>query len=471
MEVRKINEKKTKNYLPQILAAVAVTLSSASDGIHYGWTSPVLPKLKAADSAISISETDGEWLELLYMIGGLAGLPVIVSIVDKIGRKKTILFANSCSFLSWVLIATATRVELLFAARFVAGMAADVAFVAVPMYIGELVEKQIRGMLTSFINIMVLIGVVICYSVAPFVSVTHSAMVGASFVLAQLLILPFMPETPYFHLLKDRKDKAEKSLQWTRKRDDVQKELEDIQAAVKRQSAERGKFKDLFIVKSNRKALIIMTVLNAVQHFSSISVIMMNIHTILNDADGIIETNTACIIFASIMLISGLCGATVIDKFGRKALLISSSLAAAIALGSLSVYLTFKHHSYDVLPYNWVPIVAVFLYAAAFRLGLGLVPIVVTAEIFPTSVKAMGMTISDGMFVGFASITIYLYQILEHYVGMHVPFYIFTVSCILNIFFVVFVLPETKGKTLEQIQMMLKGEQIVQEKEKRSGVI
>ncbi|XP_017779256.1 PREDICTED: facilitated trehalose transporter Tret1-like [Nicrophorus vespilloides] len=442
----------------QIIAAFAATINSVSDGIHYGWASPVIPILTSGDSPISITETDVQWLELLYMIGGIAGLPLTMFAVDKFGRKKSILLASANNLLSWILIAVANNVTTLHVARFLSGLGADVAFVAIPMYIAEIADQKIRGLLVAFIYIMLLIGIVICYSVAPFVSILASSSVGAAFVIAQLITLPFMPETPYYNLLKGKEEAAEKSLKWLRRRSDVKEELEEIKAAVARQSSERGKFKDIFIVPSNRKALIIMTVLNASQHLSSISVMLMNLHTILEDAEGIIEKNTSAIIFAVIMLIATVCAAGIVDKCGRKLLLVSSSLISSVALGSLAVYLTYKHFGYDVLPYNWVPIAAVFIYAASFRMGLGSVPIVLTGELFPTSVKAKGMTLSDFTYVFFGTITIYLFQILEKSIGIYVAFYIFSISCILAALFTVFFVPETKGKTLEQIQLILKGQ-------------
>ncbi|XP_017771074.1 PREDICTED: facilitated trehalose transporter Tret1-like [Nicrophorus vespilloides] len=452
--------KSASNYAwsTQVIAAMAATINSISDGIHFSWASPVIPILSSSDSPIPITETDEQWLELLYMIGGIAGLPLTMFAVDRFGRKRSILLASINNLLSWIMIAFATNVTTLHVARFLAGLGADVAFVASPMYIAEIADQKIRGFLVASINVMLLIGIVICYSVAPFVSIQVSSMVGAAFIVAQLITLPFMPETPYYNLLKGREDEADDSLRWLRRSVDVKEEMEQIKAAVARQSAERGKFKDIFIVPSNRKALIILTVLNVAQHLSSISVLLMNLHTIFEDAEGIIDKNSSAIIFAIIMLLSMVISACVMDKCGRKLLLITSSLTSSVALGSLAVYLTYKHLGYDVLPYNWVPVAAVFTYAAAFRMGLGSVPIVLTGELFPTSVKGKGMTLSDFTYVFFGAITIYLFQVMEKGVGMHVAFYIFSISCSLTALFTALFIPETKGKTLEQIQLILKGE-------------
>jgi len=155
-------------------------------------------------------------------------------------------------------------------------------------------------------------------------------------------------------------------------------------------------------------------------------------------------------------LVAASIAACLVDKFGRKILLVSSSLLSGTSLMVLASYFAVKESGTDITPYNWIPVASVMVYAAAFKYGLGMVPIVMTAELFPTSVKAMGMTISDAMYVIFAIISVYLYQYLSVY-GMHIPFFIFAGSCLFTTLFTIFFIPETKGKTLEEIQQILKG--------------
>ncbi|XP_017779259.1 PREDICTED: facilitated trehalose transporter Tret1-like isoform X2 [Nicrophorus vespilloides] len=447
-----------KGKVPQLLAVFAATVSAISDGMSYGWASPVIPILQQEDSPVKIQESDIVWLESIYMIAGIIGLPITIYTVDKFGRKKSIILAAITNLAHWVLLSVSTNIAMVYVARALTGIAGDVAFVSAPMFIAEIADQKIRGFLASIIYIMMLVGIMVVYSVAPFVSLPVSSAVGALFLLLQLATFPFIPESPYFLLLKGKEEKAKKSLQFFRATDDVEKELQEIKSAVARQDLEKGRPQDLIMVKSNRKALIIMTVLNAAQHFSSISVILMNLHTILEDAAGILDAKVAAIIFSVVMIIAAMVACGFLDKAGRKVLLTGSSLFTGLSLAALATYFAVKNSGVDVTAYNWVPIAAVMLYAVSFKFGLGLVPIVLTAELFPTSVKAMGMTASDAMYVIFSCISIYLYQYLSDAYGMHVPFYIFSASCILTAAFAMFYIPETKGKTLEEIQFILKGQ-------------
>lgn len=105
-----------------------------------------------------------------------------------------------------------------------------------------------------------------------------------------------------------------------------------------------------------------------------------------------------------------------------------------------------------------IPLIAVLGYAFAYRMGLGLVPIVVTGEIFPTSVKAFGMTLADLIYNVQAIISIRIYYWTSNSFGMHVPFLLFAFCGIFTAICTCMCIPETKGKTLEQIQMKLKRE-------------
>lgn len=426
--------------------------------MQYGWTAPVIPILQSDDTPVVITHNDEVWLETIYMLGGFAGLPITIYLVDKIGRKRSILLSSACSLVAWILIAVANRVEYLYIARFLTGVAGDVAFVSSPMYIAEIAEQKIRGFLAGLIYIMMLVGTLIVYAVAPFVQIYVSSIVGASFLAFQLCTFTFMPESPYYLLVNNRKAAAAESLRRLRGNVNVENELREISAAVERQNHEKGRPQDLVLIPSNRKALIIMVVLNIAQHFSSISVILMNLHSILEAAGSIyIETKYAAIIFAVVMLVAAVSAVIVVDKLGRKILLTSSSLLTGTSLAVLAIYFAMKHVGYDTSSYSWIPIASVMVYAAVFKYGLGVVPIILLGELFPTSVKAMGMTIADCSYVVFAALSLYIYPLLATNYGIHVPFFIFAASCIFTAIFCALFIPETKGKTLDEIQFILKG--------------
>lgn len=305
---------------------------------------------------------------------------------------------------------------------------------------------------------MMLVGILVIYAVTPYVPFYVPSIIGSVLVAIQLITFPFMPDSPYFLISKGKEEKAKRHLKRLRVGESVEEEFAEIKSAVQRQKSEKGRPQDLILVKSNRKAVLILFVLNGAQHFSSISVMLMNLHNILTAADSIyLSSNISGILFSALMLLAATIADVIVDKFGRKALLIISSSLSGVCLLVLAIYFTLQKNNIDIKPFSWIPVAAVMIYAFVFKFGLGIIPIVMTAELFPAKVKAMGMTVADFFYVFFAWMSIEVYQRLIIYAGYDYPFYIFSICCLLTSIFAQIYIPETKGKTLDEIQFMLKG--------------
>lgn len=356
------------------------------------------------------------------------------------------------------MLALARSVEVICSARLLSGIIGNVAFVSTPMYIAEVSEESVRGFLSGMTYLGMLLGLVIAYLTVPFMEVWQSSMVGVAILVTQFCTFTLMPESPYFFLMKHKRDKALKSLRWFRNCDDVEDELDEIAAAVERQQSEKGRPQDLLLVPSNRKGMIIMSVLNGAQHFTGISVILMNLHSIFLAANfDFLDERLAAIIFSFLMFFAAMTAVSFVDRSGRKILLIISSCLTGFCLLTIAIYFTMKNSGHDTKSYSWIPVLATMAYAVVFKSGLGIVPIILTGELFPTSVKAMGMTFADAMYVIFSILSVYMYQALSNVYGLQAPFYVFATVTLLTAAFSYYYVPETKGKTLEEIQLMLKG--------------
>lgn len=146
--------------------------------MQYAWSAPIIPKLTSKDSPLKVSLDQAEWLETVLMIGGCCGIPVNLFLVDRIGRKGSLICSSITTLLSWIAMAVAPRVEYLYVARFFAGIAGDTGFVAAPMYIAEIADHKIRGFLSSIIYLMMLTGILLVYCVAPFVPIWVPCVIG-----------------------------------------------------------------------------------------------------------------------------------------------------------------------------------------------------------------------------------------------------------------------------------------------------
>ncbi|XP_044757256.1 sugar transporter ERD6-like [Coccinella septempunctata] len=449
---------KHKAFLSQFSTVIIATLNAVSDGMNYGWSSPMLPRLEKDDSPVKVTETDEPWLESILLFAGLVGLPITTYLVDKIGRKQSTLAAACTCVVGWTLIAIADNIFYLYIARFMMGIAADMAFISSPMYIAEISHKSIRGYLSAIIYVMSYIGTVLIYTIGPYVDFTVPSVVAIVFLVTQIIVLPFMPDSPYFLIKKGKTESARISLKRLRATEDVDEELNEILTFIELEKRkEKGKISDLFTEPSVRRAIIIMTVLNGGQHLAGYTAIGMNVNAILSFAKyKYFEDETATIIFGSLMLVGSVVATLLVDKFGRKTLLIISTVLTGAALTTIGIFF-FLQDDHDLTSVSWILVVALMSYAITFKLGLGVVPIVLTAELFPVRVKAYGMACADGVYVLFGSLSVWIYDILRKDAGgMFMPFFFFAGCCFIVCIFVSFFIPETKGKSLEEVQNILK---------------
>lgn len=424
--------------------------------MHAGWPSPSLHQLLSENSTLPITNEEGSWLAIMPLIGAGVGSLIAAATIDILGRKKTVIFTAFPFFAAWIMVAYAKSMAVLVVGRLLAGAADGVTFTAVPMYLGEIAEPKIRGMLGSSCSATFIFGIFLINAMGSYLSITVTALLSSLVPIALLLSFIWMPESPYYLLMRGNIDAAKKSLQTFRGLKEIDTELNRIDAAVKEQMHNSGKFIDLFKVSSNRKALFIVLGLRAAQQFSGTMAITFYAKTIFSES-GNISATTATMLYFSIQLCLSIISSIIVDKSGRRPLLIISMIGAAISLLIEGIYFYIaKCTSIDTSNFSFVQAAALVGFVIMFSLGMQTIPILMLCELFPTNVKAFALCLADIYFCINASIVSKFFQIMKDNFGMHVPFFVFTACCVLGLVFIILYVPETKGKTLEDIQNQLR---------------
>lgn len=445
----------------QFVAVLTASLGGISDGMHFGWTSPAVPKMQEPDSPVKIDRDDAYLMQIIFMAGGVAGIPLTVYFVDKLGRNACILLTALQNVVCWVCFAVAKHRIFLLVLRFWAGLNCDINGIIVPIYICECVDPKLRGQLQTFFSSTIVIGTVLVYSIVPYMPIWASSTVGAVIVLVQVIVTIYLPQSPYWLLVKKRREQAWKSLQWLRRKDDslIEIELEEIEAGIRRQEQEGRRPQDICVIRSNRKALFITVTINSAQHFCGLSVIVMNIETILRSGGAVENLNEqiGSIMFGMSLLLGCVISLFVIDRYGRRPLLMSSCAFTGFVLAGFGTYFLLKDvYAMDMHKWILTPTILSMMYAVVFKYGLGLAGTVIPAELFSTNVKACGMTIADVFYAVMSVISVKIYFVAIEHCGMYLPFYIFAGVSFGMVWYIFLFLPETKGLTLEEIQMVLK---------------
>ncbi|KAF2880848.1 hypothetical protein ILUMI_25337 [Ignelater luminosus] len=445
------------NPRPQIIVVMTVLILAVSTGLHSGWPTPALPKLFKNDLNFKISNDQISYMVMIYPLAYIIADPLSVLVLDKAGRKSFIMILAALQIIAWSTIANANGVWMLYGGRFMAGVSEGAVYISMPIYICEIVDPHIRGISGMSYTTAFVFGVFLINCYGSFLTLQMSAYISIYVPLLFLITFFRMPESPHYLLMKGSREKARSALMILQDTDDVDDELNKLSLVIQRQTSEPNSVKQLFAVKSNLKGFFILIGLRTLQQLSGGWAVVYYNQIIFQVANGSISYKISSLVFDATILLFSFSGVLLIDKFGRRNLLLVSTAVTLICLILQAAYFTYQHYKYDMSNWRWFPLTGMVMYTAARGFGLMAIPSLMTGELFPANVKvkAVGMAnIYTALCIGGTS---KLFQFLEETYGMHVPFLVFVVCTIFGICFVYFCVPETKGKTLEEIQERLRG--------------
>lgn len=225
-------------------------------GIHHGWSSPFVPLLEHGYYTFQITSEESSYLIMCPPIGSLIGAVTILSI-DYIGRKKLIIIATIPFIIAWALVGLASSFTTLFVGRIISGVADGMMFNVVPVYLAEIAPPSLRGLITSLSLVLFGFGSLLAYILGTYVTLDVTAFVTMLFPIFLLFISLWIPESPYFYLMRGKTLEAQESLTILRGKCDISEEVSRMSKAVEEQNASKGKFLDLITVRTNRKAFLI----------------------------------------------------------------------------------------------------------------------------------------------------------------------------------------------------------------------
>ncbi|KAH8341192.1 hypothetical protein KR074_010389 [Drosophila pseudoananassae] len=465
-----ISEGNTRNMAPEpvksgriFLAAVAANLSAFVVGTTLGWTSPIGPKLKAEDTSDSplsrpITSDEDAWISSLIAIGALVAPFAAGPLADKIGRKWVLLSSSLFFVLAFGLNMVASEVWILYLSRLIQGFGVGFVMTVQPMYVGEISTNNVRGATGSLMQLFIVAGILYVYAIGPYVS--YQALQWCCIVVPVVFDVVFysMPESPYYFAGKGRKTEALRSLQFLRGQsaDGVHDEMTEIQASVEEAMANKGTMMDLFKNAGNRRALFICAGLISFQQLSGINVVLFNSQSIFESANTGLDPAIATIIIGCVQVASSGLTPLVADRLGRKVMLLCSSSVMSIGLAALGwfFYKQLVHH--DISSVVWMPVPALILYNIVYCTGFGPLPWAVLGEMFPANIKSAASSLVASICWTLGFLVTYFYPSLDA-LGSYYAFWLFAGCMVVAFFFVLFVVMETKGLSLQEIQDRLNG--------------
>lgn len=200
----------------------------------------------------------------------------------------------------------------------------------------------------------------------------------------------------------------------------------------------------------------------AIHQMSGVQAVEQYAEFIFSQANSNLEGKYLTMILGTVQVVCTIVCMFITDRSGRKLLLIISAIGSACSTAMVAIYFNLEHDYVDISKLTWLPAIGVIMYVIMFSVGLSALPSTMIGELFPTNVKPLGtMVIIITAGIEAFGVT-NLYPIIANNFGEHIPFWIFTACSLAGALFILIYVPETKGKTLQQIQEELHGSSSVE---------
>lgn len=439
---------------------ISATGGALAAGSALGWTSPTGRVRFVDEYKFPMTDDEWSWVASLATLGAAFVCLFIGTVINMLGRKLTMLLLIIPFSIGWALVIWPSGVTMLYFGRFLLGFSGGAFCICAPMYTGEIAQPDIRGTLGSYFQLMMVIGILFVYSIGSYISVFLLSIICACIPLIFGAVFVFMPETPLYLISRGKREEAIASLKWLRGSDyDYNAELFELQAANDEQKAQKVSLRDALSRRATKKALFISLGLMFFQQMSGINAVIFFTKDIFDAANSGIDSGLATIIVGVMQVIAVFVSSIVVDKLGRRLLLIPSIIVMAICTVLLGIYFKMSaDDSNSVASLGWLPIASLCVFIILFSLGYGPIPWMMMGELFAADIKGVAGSAAGTFNWVLAFIITKTFSTLNETFGNGPTFWIFSAFCILGSVFTIAVVPETKGKSLPEIQRMLAGE-------------
>lgn len=388
------------------------------------------------------------------VLGALFGAILSGRLADVFGRRRMLLTAAIAFVVGTAVSTFAPDISTLIVGRLIIGLAIGISSYTTPLFISEMAPAKHRGAMVLLNAITITggeaIAFLIDYALAP--SAAWRWMFAAGFIPAILLFIGmlFLPETPRWLILKGYFDKAKVTLEKIRNSQYIQQEFNDIKQSF---SLKSGNWRQLFS-KKVRPVLIIALGLGIFQQFFGINTVMYYGPTIFKEVgfQGTQAQILATFGMGIVNTIMSVIAVLIIDRVGRRKLLLIGSTVAAISLGIVGF--TFNHQTHSELS-RWVAMISMVTYISGYCISVGSLFWLIIAEIFPLSIRGLGMSLATAIQWGANFVVSMTFLSIINSMGPASTFWLYSTMCVLCYAFVFYLVPETKGISLEQIERNL----------------
>ncbi|MCX7872422.1 MAG: sugar porter family MFS transporter [Verrucomicrobiae bacterium] len=451
-----------KNCRQNIFYVTTICIIAALGGLLFGYdTAVIADAIGFLSMKFTLSNAMKGWAASCILIGCMTGVLIAGFLSDWLGRKRTLLFAGFLFFITSLFCAAAGSLAEFAVFRILAGVAVGIVSLGSPIYIAEVSPAKIRGRMVSVNQLAIVGGMLITYFVNYYIAAGKNEtwnvemgwrwMFGIGVVPSLIFIssLIFAPESPRWLTKKGREHTAFEILTKVHGAEYAKTELESIKTII---AIEEDSIKVLFS-KSLFRVLVIGILLAILQQVTGINVFLYFAPEIFKQlGSGIDGAMLQTIVIGFVNVAFTIIAIWTVDKLGRKPLMITGSAGMCVSLISMGIAAQTQKHP------TWI-LIFIIGYIACFALSVGPVTWVILSEIFPTRVRGRAMGIATVFLWGADFVVTQTFPMIDsnpwlvEKFNRAFPFYLYGFMCIVLILVMLFLAPETKGKTLEEIEI------------------
>jgi MFS transporter, SP family, arabinose:H+ symporter len=434
-----------------------VTLVAATGGFLFGYDTAVINGANQfLKTHFGLDAFEEGMAGASAILGCIPGAMCAGFLSDRFGRRKVLFLCAFLYAISGLLSAIPATFHQFLAARFISGLGIGASSMICPVYIAEIAPKERRGQLGSLFQLGIVIGIFLTLFINAQIQgfgdpVWNAAqgwrwMLGAEVAPAMLLfgLLFFVPESPRWLIQAGRETEARSILQGVGGADHAREEIAAVRSVL---HEEEGRFVELFHARF-RRPLIIAVLLMMFSQFSGINAIMYYSTKIFVAAGvGVKDSFTASALVGAVNLLLTFVAILLVDKAGRRLLLLIGLAIQVVALGMVGLMF---HQNIGGL---WL-MTFIILFIAAFAMALGPISWIVCSEIFPTKVRGRAMSVATFTIWSSCYLVAQTFPMLNDNpaIGPATTFWIYAFCSLMGLIFVFAMLPETKGRSLEEIE-------------------
>ncbi|XP_058818192.1 facilitated trehalose transporter Tret1-2 homolog [Topomyia yanbarensis] len=453
----------------QLTMSILANLTVLSSGMGLGYSAITLHSLTRENDPMRLNSEQASWFASITAIACPFGGLISGYLLDRIGRKRTLALINVMSILSWALIAvsSSSNFELMYTqiliARVIIGLVIGLVSAPASIYSAEIATPRMRGRLTVLTSLAIALGILMIYSFGYFIPENFrlvAAIATGCCVVFLLLLIP-LPESPAWLMSKERDQEAERSLKKIRGFGscgkvvpEIEHELARLRDNVEAQKlAGKERFIDMIRQPQVYKPLGVIIGFFGFQQFSGIFVVVVYAAKVSSEANVSIDPFLCTVLIGVTRVIATILVAYILDTLGRKPPSIFSGVGMTVCMFGIAACIYNPLHE----SMRWVPTFLIMAYIFTSTLGFLTMPFSMLAELFPQKIRgpASGVTVFFTYVMSF--VIIKLYPTMVANMGSANTFIFYGVISLIGVLYVCYVVPETKGKSLQEIEDYFRG--------------